>query len=163
MLLAVISDTHMTQGGSRSLPDACLKRLASADAILHAGDLMDEPALAELEAIGPPLYAIHGNVDDWRVRELLPPTRLVEFDGVRIRMIHDAGPPQRRLEHLRAQFSTANAVVFGHSHIPLYEQREGFQIFNPGSPTDKRRQPVHTMGMATIVKGLISFEHFELG
>lgn len=162
MLLAVISDTHMTQGGARSLPVACLKRLASADAILHAGDLMDEPTLAELEAIGPPIYAIHGNVDDWRVRELLPPTRLVELDGVRIGMIHDAGPAERRLERLRAQFPTANAVVFGHSHIPLHEQRDGFQIFNPGSPTDKRRQPVHTMGMATVANGQIRFEHLEL-
>ena len=70
-----------------------------------------------------------------------PRTRVVEADGARIAMVHDAGPATGRLERLRARFPDADAVVFGHSHIPLHEERDGFQIFNPGSPTDRRRQP----------------------
>src|SRR5438067_2481252 len=83
-------------------------------------------------------------------------------DGARIAMVHDAGPSTRRLERMRRRFPEASAVVFGHSHIPLHEERDGFQIFNPGSPTDRRRQPRHTMGIARAANGRVTFEHVVL-
>ena len=87
---------------------------------------------------------------------------MVRADGRQIAVIHDAGPFTRRLERMRARFPDADAVVFGHSHIPLHEERDGFQIFNPGSPTDRRRQPRHTMGLARLERGRLAFEHVVL-
>ena len=167
LLLAIISDTHLPRG-SRTLPAACVQRLRAADLILHAGDVATAGVLADLRALGPPVEAVYGNVDDYEVRALLPSTRLVEAGPARIAMVHDAGPAGGRLARLRARFASggADAVVFGHSHIPLHERdpATGFQIFNPGSPTDRRRQPTHTMGQARIGEdGAVSFELIDLG
>ena len=130
--------------------------------ILHAGDFTYPEVLAELETLGPPVAAVHGNVDTEELRRRLPEARVVDADGAKIAMVHDAGPSYGRLERLRARFPDADAVVFGHSHIPLHEERGGFQIFNPGSPTDKRRQPSHSMGVATVVSGRVVFEFRRL-
>jgi uncharacterized protein len=157
MIVAVIADTHLPRG-SRRLPDACLERLRRADLILHAGDFSSVGALEEIEGIGPPVVAVHGNVDDTAVTRRLPERRLVEAGGARIGLVHDAGPAKARLERLRAMFPGAEAAVFGHSHIPLHEERDGFQIFNPGSPTERRRSPRHTMGLARAEKGALAFE-----
>jgi putative phosphoesterase len=159
--LAVISDTHLPRGG-RALPAACVERLRAADAILHAGDLMELSVLAELEALGPPVHAVRGNVDSAELQARLPLTRAVEVEGARIAMVHDSGPAEGRLNRLRRRFPEADAVVFGHSHIPLHEERDGFAIFNPGSPTERRRAPRHTMGIATIVDGFPVFELVDL-
>jgi putative phosphoesterase len=148
--------------GGRALPDTCVRLLAGADAILHAGDLSTLEVLALLEAIGPPVHAIHGNVDGPAVRDLLPVARVVEAAGARIGMVHDAGPAIGRLARLRRRFPDADAVIFGHSHLPLHESGGAFQIFNPGSPTERRRAPVHTMGIATIRDGTPEFELVEL-
>jgi putative phosphoesterase len=164
VLLAVISDTHLPRG-SRRIPDACLERLRAADLILHAGDLAEAAVLDDLEAIGPPVAAVHGNVDAPDVRMRLPAARMVEAGGALIAMVHDAGPGAGRLARLRDRFPDADAVVFGHSHIPLRERdaASGFQIFNPGSPTDRRRQPTHTMGLAHAEGGAVRFELLDLG
>jgi uncharacterized protein len=160
--IAVISDTHLPRG-TRRLPDACVKRLCAADLILHAGDLMRLSVLRELESYGP-VIAVHGNVDDAEVRAALPAAASVETDGATIGLVHDAGPAKGRLARLRRRFPDADAVVFGHSHIPLHEQApEGFQIFNPGSPTERRRAPRHTMGIATVTGGRIGFELIAVG
>jgi len=160
--LAVISDTHLPRG-ARRLPDACVERLRAADLILHAGDLVALSVLEELEALGPPVAAVHGNVDAAQVRARLPERRVVEAEGTRIGMVHDAGPARGRLERLRAAFPGCAAVVYGHSHIPLHaDDAAGFQIFNPGSPTDRRRQPRHTMGIARAGGGAVSFELVDL-
>jgi putative phosphoesterase len=160
--LAIVSDTHLPRG-SRRLPAACVERLLAADLILHAGDLSTVAVLRELEALGPPVAAVHGNVDEAALVELLPAQRLVEADGARIALIHDAGPAKGRLARLRRRFPDADAVVFGHSHIPLHERApDGFQIFNPGSPTDRRRQPRHTMGRARTGPGGLTFELIAL-
>jgi putative phosphoesterase len=167
LLLAIISDTHLPRG-SRALPAECVERLRAADLVLHAGDIATADVLADLRAIGPPVEAVYGNVDDAEVRALLPSARLVAAGTARIAMVHDAGPAGGRLARLRARFAAAgaDAVVFGHSHIPLHEAdpATGFQIFNPGSPTDRRRQPTHTMGQARIGEdGAVSFELIDLG
>jgi putative phosphoesterase len=161
--LAIISDTHLPRGGRR-LPEACVERLRAADLVLHGGDVLEAGVLGELEALGPPVLAVHGNVDDPELRRALPAERVVEADGARIGMVHDAGPAAGRLKRLRGRFPGCAAVVFGHSHIPLLEVApDGFAIFNPGSPTDRRRQPVHTMGTAEVVGGAVAFAHVELG
>jgi uncharacterized protein len=157
MRLAIISDTHLPRG-NRSLPRACVERLRGADAILHAGDFSEPEVLAALEALGPPVHAVRGNVDSSALQARLPLTHTVEAAGARIAMIHDAGPAAGRLARMRRRFPRADAVVFGHSHLPLLEQERGFAIFNPGSPTERRRAPDHTMGMATIEDGTPSFE-----
>jgi putative phosphoesterase len=167
VLLAIISDTHLPRG-SRAVPAECVERLRAADLILHAGDLVTADVLADLRSIGPPVEAVHGNVDDAEVRDLLPGARVVAAGAARIAMVHDGGPADGRLARLQKRFASAgaDAVVFGHSHIPLHERDRatGFQIFNPGSPTDRRRQPTHTMGQARIGEdGAVSFELIDLG
>lgn len=162
MLIAVISDTHLPRG-NRRLPDECVARASAADAILHAGDLMELGVLHALQGLGPPVHAVRGNVDSGELIVRLPLMRTVEFEGVRIGMVHDAGPKAGRLERLRRRFPDTDAVVFGHSHIPLHERAaDGFQIFNPGSPTERRRQPRHTMGLAHIEDGTLTFELIDL-
>ena len=157
MLIAVISDTHLPRG-KRRIPDACVDRIREADLLLHAGDFTSEEAFADMAGLGPPVAAVHGNVDCEALRAGLPETRLVEAGGARIAMVHDAGARRGRLARMRQRFPDADAVVFGHSHIPLHEAADGFQIFNPGSPTDRRRQPLHTMGLARVDGGRVSFE-----
>ncbi len=157
MLVAVISDTHLPRG-TRRIPDACVESLRASELILHAGDFTQPEVLDELEALGPPVAAVHGNVDSAELRQRLPEARLVDADGARIAIVHDAGPASGRLQRMRARFPDADAVVFGHSHIPLHEERGDFQIFNPGSPTDKRRQPRFTMGLAEVTGGRARFK-----
>ena len=96
-------------------------------------------------------------MDTEELQRRLPKARIVDAGEAKIAMLHDAGPAYRRLERMRARFPDADAVVFGHSHIPLHEESEGFQIFNPGSPTDRRRQPRHTMGVADVAAARIEF------
>jgi uncharacterized protein len=162
MQLAIISDTHMPRRG-RALPAACVERLRAADAILHAGDLAELEVLGMLEALGPPVHAVRGNVDSPELQARLPAARMVEAEGARIAMLHDAGPATGRLARMRRRFPEAHAVVFGHSHIPLHEEGDGFAIFNPGSPTERRRAPHHTMGIATAERGALRFELIVLG
>ena len=116
-----------------------------------------------LEGLGPPIHGIHGNVDDDALTRMLPASRVVTAAGARIAMIHDSGQRGGRLARMRARFKDADAVVFGHSHLPLHEQdADGFQIFNPGSPTERRSAPEHTMGIATIEDGRPRFELLSL-
>ena len=159
MLIAIISDTHMPRG-DRRLPQACVERIARADLLLHAGDFGTLEVLRELKTIGPPVLGVSGNVDSAELSRLLPAERIVEAAGARVAITHDAGERSGRLERMRRRFGgRAEAVVFGHSHLPLHEQAEdGFQIFNPGSPTERRRAPAHSMGMARVKDGRVRFE-----
>jgi uncharacterized protein len=155
--IAIISDTHMPRG-ARAIPQACLERCRSADAVLHAGDLIDVPVLELLRSLGPPVHAIHGNVDTAAVRALLPARLEVELGGVRIGMIHEPGPARERAARLSAAFPRCRAIVFGHTHMPEHGEHDGVQIFNPGSPTERRRAPERTMGVARVDDGAIAFE-----
>jgi uncharacterized protein len=161
VIIAVTGDTHLPRG-SRRLPAECVERIASADMVIHTGDFSRPEAYEEIAAIGPPLVAVHGNVDDAGLRERLPPQEEIEAGGARIGLIHDAGPPRGRLARLRRLFPDADAVIFGHSHLPLHESERGFQIFNPGSPTERRRALTRTMGIAEVDAGAIRFEHVNL-
>jgi putative phosphoesterase len=147
-MLAIISDTHLPCG-PRELPGACLERLRAAEAIIHAGDLSTLSELAQLQALGPPVTAVHGNVDNAATRAALPETVRLGFHGHELAVVHDAGDARGRLRRLRRRFPGAAAVIFGHSHLPLHEaDADGFQIVNPGSPTERRRAPRHTMALA---------------
>jgi uncharacterized protein len=163
VLVGLISDTHMTGTGRRALPVVCVERLAGCDLIVHAGDVMTEDALAEIDAIGPPVEAVLGNVDSPPLQRRLPPERLIGLpEGLKLAVVHDAGPRTGRLQRLRLRFPDAHAVVFGHSHLPLHEERDGFQIFNPGSPTERRRAPHHSMGLLRVERGALVFELIAL-
>ncbi len=163
MVIAIISDTHLPRG-ERTLPETCLTRLRAADLIVHAGDLSALSVLAALTELGPPVVGVHGNVDDAAVRAALPQTAVFRAGARwRIAVIHDAGAARGRLERMRRRFPDVDAVIFGHSHIPLHEaDAGGFQIFNPGSPTDRRRQPHPTMGLAYARSAALAFELLAL-
>jgi putative phosphoesterase len=161
-LIAVLADTHMPKGG-RQLPERAVELLREAEAVLHAGDFFALSVLKEINAICPgPIHAVHGNVDEAKLRAVLPEALEVEFDGARIAMIHDAGPAKGRASRMRRRFPEADALVFGHSHLPLHEEEDGFQIFNPGSPTERRRAPRHSMGLLRVERGKPRFEHVWL-
>jgi putative phosphoesterase len=160
--LAILADTHMPRG-SRELPQRCLEELAAADLILHLGDFSALSVLERLESLGPPVLGVHGNVDDAELRRRLPAELELELERVKIALLHDAGPRPGRLRRLRERFPGADAVLFGHSHLPLHEHDDGgFQIFNPGSPTERRRAPSRTMGMGEIEGGDLRLRLLEL-
>ncbi len=148
-LAAVIADTHIPRR-ARALPEGLLSYLERADLILHAGDLMDPSLLGELATYAP-VRAVRGNLDPQEAK--LPESLEFEFGGVRIAMIHDSGPNKGRRNRMRRRFPEARVVVFGHSHIPWLEDEEGLLLLNPGSPTDRRRQPEHTFALLSVEGG----------
>jgi len=161
-MLAVIADTHMPKG-RRRLPDRCAELIAAAEAVIHVGDFYALSVLAEIEALCPVVHAVHGNVDEPALRARLPERTEVVVGAHAVGLIHDAGPAKGRLARMRAAFPTADAVVFGHSHLPLREaDAEGFQIFNPGSPTERRRAPQRSMGLLRSGAAGLELEHVWL-
>jgi putative phosphoesterase len=156
--VAVLSDTHAPRFWKRCPPEVA-RRLAGVDLILHAGDVCTRAVLEELAAFAP-VRAVLGNNDGPDVRAWgAEPTSEFDLDGLPVAMIHDSGPATGRAGRLRRRFPAAELVIFGHSHIPWDETVNGQRAFNPGSPTDRRRQPVGTMGLLTIDAGtLVSAE-----
>jgi uncharacterized protein len=143
VLVAVIADTHLPRG-ARRLPEACLAALRGADLILHAGDLSAASVLDELRALGPSVHAVHGNADEPALRATLPRELVVEAEAARIGMVHIPGPVAGRDERLVRRFPGCDAVVFGHTHLPVVERYRGVWLLNPGSPTERRRGPFHS-------------------
>jgi putative phosphoesterase len=119
--------------------------LRAADVILHAGDFVSVAFFEELQRIGPPLEAVAGNMDEPALKAALPEQRVVEVGNVRIGMVHDAGPRVGREARLAARFEDCGAVVYGHTHVPQVERFQQLWVLNPGSPTERRRAPTHTM------------------
>jgi uncharacterized protein len=136
------------------LPARAYEVIAKSDAIIHAGDITSSEFLAELAKLKP-LHAVLGN-NDFNID--LPHTLNLEIAGVRIAVVHETGSKEGRARRLSRRFPKANIVIFGHSHIPLKEEIDGLLLFNPGSATDKRRQPKHTMGVLTIERGMVEAE-----
>jgi|SRR5436190_15720544 len=140
MHAVVVSDTHLRDDGGRRLPDVVYEALAAADAVLHCGDVVERNLLDELARYGM-VYAVLGN-NDVTLRGALPERQVVELDGVRVGMVHDSGPTKGRPARVRRAFPTCELVVFGHSHAPVDEPGvDGQRLLNPGSPTQRRRQP----------------------
>lgn len=152
MRVAVLADTHAPRRW-RSCPPLVADQLRGADLILHAGDVCTADVLAELATFAP-VRAVCGNNDGPDVVAWgAPETLELDLDGLRVGMIHDSGPATGRMGRMRRRFPTADLVVFGHSHIPLDQTGHGLRIVNPGSPTDRRRQPRGTMGILRIEQG----------
>lgn len=158
--IAVVADTHLPRRGP--LPAACVDVLRAADVIVHAGDLSDLAALASLRALGPPLVAVAGNVEAPEVVAALPATAEIDAGGLRIGVIHDAGPERGRGARMRRRFPDAAIVLFGHSHIPMDRAEPGApRLVNPGSPTDRRRQPRATMAVLHVAPGIAPAVEFH--
>lgn len=152
--VAVVSDTHAPRFW-KVIPPAVAERLEDVDVILHAGDVCQPFVLDELATFAP-VHVVAGNNDGPDVAAWgAPETLELELDGVRVAMIHDSGSKQGRAARMRRRFPEADLVVFGHSHIPWDTEQDGQRLFNPGSPTDKRRQPHGTMGRLLIEDGRI--------
>ena len=161
MLFAVIADTHLPKG-SRRLPPRCAELIVGCDAVVHAGDIVTAQELESLRSIGPPVHAVCGNVDEPALQTALPLELALDLGPHQVAVIHDAGPRRGRLERLTRRFPEADAVIFGHTHVPEHQAAAEFQIFNPGSPTERRRAPVRCMGLMRVSRRSIEFEHVEL-
>lgn len=153
--VAVLSDTHLRHDWpNRDLPAQAWELVRGADVILHAGDVVEPEHLEALREHAT-LHAVLGN-NDCKLVGVLPETLEVELAGVRVGMVHDGGPARGREQRLHALFPEADVVVFGHSHIPWNRQGVGEQLlFNPGSPTERRRQPCRTAGMLQLHEGRV--------
>jgi putative phosphoesterase len=158
LLVVALADTHIPRR-ARSLPPGLVPHLRRADLILHAGDLMEPSLLDELGGYAP-IRAVRGNVDPPDLD--LPETLEFEFEGVPVAMVHDSGPKRGRPARMRRRFPEARVVVFGHSHIPWLEDEDGLLLLNPGSPTDRRRQPHHTFALLRVRRGDVRAEIMAL-
>jgi uncharacterized protein len=153
--VVALSDTHAPRRW-KSCPAAVAAQLRLADVILHAGDVCTAAVLDELSEYAPVL-AVVGNNDGPDVTAWgATPALEADLGGLRVAMIHDSGPAHGRLQRMRRRFPGADLVVFGHSHIPLDAGDGGLRIFNPGSPTDRRRQPRGTVGVLRIETGRLA-------
>ena len=152
--VVVLSDTHAPRRWKRC-PPAVAERLRGADVILHAGDVCTASVLDELAAYAP-VHAVLGNNDGPDVAAWgAPDTMELDLGGLRVGMVHDSGPATGRLVRLRRRFAGCDLVVFGHSHIPMDVEKGGVRILNPGSPTDRRRQPHGTLAVMTLADGAV--------
>lgn len=157
MRIAVLSDTHLK--GGKSLPRFVWEQLTQIDMVIHAGDLTHKNLLEELSCIAP-VRAVRGNCDDWDI--VLPDRDILECETLKIGLIHgDIGRGKSTPERAYNSFddSAVNVIVFGHSHTPFMAWRNGVFLFNPGSPTDKRREPHYSFGILDIKNGEIKAEH----
>lgn len=149
-----MSDTHMWPGRQRSLPVSVYEHLEVADLILHAGDLTTHHLIDELETFAP-VVAVLGN-NDHELVGVLPETRSFALGETTIAMVHNSGPREGRAARMQRSFPNSDAVVFGHSHEPCNLRTPGgVLLFNPGSPTERRRAPQHTIGLLTFIDGRI--------
>jgi uncharacterized protein len=154
MRVVVLSDTHAPRRW-KTCPARVAEHLRTADLILHAGDVCTAAVLDELAGYAP-VRAVAGNNDGPDVAAWgAPVTAELDIEGLAVGMIHDSGASAGRLARMRRRFPGARLVVFGHSHIPLSEADERLRIFNPGSPTDRRRQPHGTLGVLRIEAGVL--------
>ena len=160
MLVGVVSDTHLPRFG-RSLPPALLDGLRGVDLILHAGDLTELFVLDELAQIAP-VEAVYGNVDSLSVLLALPAKRVIEVAGVRVGLVHGHGQGSTTLQRAQRAFSGTSvaAIVFGHSHAPYCQRLGEVLLFNPGSPTDKRREARPSFGVLRVEEKIEGAIHY---
>jgi putative phosphoesterase len=153
--LLLVSDTHVPKR-ARELPAQVWAAVESADVVFHAGDWVSAEVLDEFERRSRRLVAVYGNNDGPELRRRLPESVNVVLEGVRFAVVHETGTAKGRNERAEALFPDADVLVFGHSHIPWdTTSPRGLRLLNPGSPTDRRRQPVCTYMTAIVDGGLL--------
>ena len=156
MRLLLIADTHVPKR-ARELPKRVWDEVADADVVLHAGDWVEPPLLDELEARARRVVACWGNNDGPELRRRLPERAVATLGGLRFTVVHETGTATGREARMAAQYPDTDVLVFGHSHIPWdTTARTGLRLLNPGSPTDRRRQPFCTYMTATVDKAALS-------
>lgn len=150
VIVGVLSDTHIP-GKSKELPAVLINGLTDADLIIHAGDIGRDYVIFELEEIAP-VEAVAGNTDDEYIRGRYGLKKVIHVAGCKIGIIHGDGVGSTTLERARRAFGgdAVDCIVFGHSHIPFNEKIDGVLCFNPGSPTDKRRQKQFSYGLLKV-------------
>ncbi|MFC3298317.1 YfcE family phosphodiesterase [Arthrobacter agilis] len=154
--LTILADTHLPRR-ARALPSAVWAAVEASDVVVHAGDWTEAPLLDELEARARRLIACYGNNDGADLRARLPLVARAELDGVRLGVVHETGQSQGREARMAALYPDTDVLVFGHSHIPWDTTApSGLRLLNPGSPTDRRRQPFCTFLTAVIDAGTLT-------
>lgn len=154
MRLLLTSDTHVPTR-ARNLPQALLAAVDDADAVIHAGDWVDGATLDLLRARSRRLIGVYGNNDGPSLRLELPEVARAELAGVRFGVVHETGPATGRERRCLERFPDLDVLVFGHSHIPWDTTAGGLRLLNPGSPTDRRRQPCSSFMTLTVARGAI--------
>jgi putative phosphoesterase len=153
--LLIVADTHLPKR-ARDLPADVWREVEDADVVLHAGDWVDVRLLDEMEERSRRLVGVWGNNDHGVLRERLPEVARVEVDGVRLAVVHETGPAKGREQRCSTSYDDVDVLVFGHSHIPWdTTTATGLRLLNPGSPTDRRRQPHCTYLTATADAGAL--------
>ncbi|MEV4437148.1 metallophosphoesterase [Streptomyces sp. NPDC049585] len=153
MRLVLTSDTHVPRR-ARALPEQLLRAVDDADVVVHAGDWTDTATLDLLASRAAQLVAVHGNNDGPELQARLPEVARATVGGLRLAVVHDTGPARGREERCAQRFPGTDLLVFGHSHIPWDTTGPGgMRLLNPGSPTDRRRQPHHTYMTAEVADG----------
>jgi uncharacterized protein len=147
--------------GTRRLPDKCLRLLGESDRILHAGDFVSKAVYDELGRLAP-VDGVVGNMDEPELRSILPPKVVVEHERVRIGIVHDAGPAAGRAERLVAAFPGCHAIIYGHTHVPDARQVGDIWVLNPGSPTERRSAPRHSMCVLEVTGGRLDVRTYVL-
>lgn len=154
--LLILADTHVPKR-ARRLPEEVWQRVAEADVVIHAGDWVDVALLDDLEAAANRLIGVYGNNDGADLRARLPEVARVELAGLRLAVVHETGAAKGRERRCARDFPETDVLVFGHSHIPWDTVTDtGLRLLNPGSPTDRRRQPHCTYLLATADHGALT-------
>jgi uncharacterized protein len=154
--LLLLADTHLPRR-ARDLPPEVWAEAEDADLVVHAGDWVDVRLLDELEERSRRLVGVWGNNDHGVLRERLPEVARVEVEGLRLGVVHETGASKGREERCSAEYPDLDVLVFGHSHIPWdTTTATGLRLLNPGSPTDRRRQPHCTYLTMTADAGTLA-------
>ena len=154
--LLVLSDTHVSRGRGRRIPETVRRAAVAADLVVHAGDWVEASVLDDLQQYGP-LVGVYGNNDGDDLRSRMPEVARFSQDGLRFAVIHETGAAAGREARADAAFPDTDVLLFGHSHIPWDSTTpRGLRLLNPGSPTDRRRQPVGTFLTMTVADGVLA-------
>jgi len=152
--LLLLADTHVPKR-ARRLSDDVWRAVETADLVIHAGDWVDEALLDELQGRAARLVGVWGNNDGDRLRARLPEVARETVDGIRLAVVHETGPASGREARADAAYPDTDLLVFGHSHIPWDTTHAGLRLLNPGSPTDRRREPFCTYLTARLADGAV--------